>query len=183
MKKSSWILKKMGWDIKGRIPDDIKKAVLIVAPHTSTWDTVIGRLAFWHLDHDIKILIKKEAFFFPLGVILRKIGGIPVNRKKNMRMTESIAKMFDEHDELILVITPEGTRTRVKEWKKGFYHIARIANVPIALGWMDYTDKKGGVAKMFYPTGNMEKDMAEITNFYKGLRGKHPERSTTIALH
>ena len=177
MKKSSWILKKMGWDIYGRIPDDIKKTVLIVAPHTSLWDTVIGRLAFWHLDHDIKILIKGEAFFWPFSILLKKIGGVPVNRQKNTRMVETVAEMFNEYEELILVITPEATRTYVDKWKTGFYHISRLAKVPIALGWMDYTDKKGGVAKMFYPSDDMDKDMAEIMDFYKGFRGKHPERS------
>ncbi len=129
MKKSSWILKSIGWDIRGRIPDDIKKAVLIVAPHTSFWDFVIGRIAFWHLDHDIKLLMKKEAFFWPFGGLLRKLGGIPVNRQKNTRMVETIARMFDERDELILVITPEGTRAAVDKWRMGFYHIAQIAMV------------------------------------------------------
>jgi len=182
MKISSWILKRMGWDIQGRIPDDVKKAVLIVAPHTSLWDFVIGRIAFWHLDHDIKLLIKKEAFFWPFGIWLRHLGGIPVHRQKHTRMTETIAKMFKERDEFILVITPEGTRTRVEAWKMGFYHIARMADVPIALGRLDYENKKGGVKKIFYPTGDIEKDMAEIREFYKGYKGKHPKRSNTILL-
>ena len=173
----------MGWDIQGRIPDDIKKCVLIVAPHTSLWDTVIGRLAFWHLDHDIKILIKAEAFFWPFSILLKSIGGMPVNRQKNTRMVETIANMYNKHDELIIVITPEGTRARVENWKKGFYYIAQKANIPIALGWMDYKQKKGGVAKMFYPSGDIDIDMAELEKFYKGLNGKHPERSTTIPLN
>ncbi|NOY51921.1 MAG: glycerol acyltransferase [Chlorobi bacterium] len=182
MKKSTWILKQMGWDIRGRIPDGVKKAVLIVAPHTSLWDFAIGRIAFWHLGYDIKLLIKKEAFFWPFGGLLKKLGGMPVNRQKNTRMVETVAQMFHENDELILVITPEGTRKRVEKWKMGFYHISRLAKVPIALGWMDYADKKGGIAKLLYPSGNIEKDMAEINGFYKGLRGKYPEKSTTIPL-
>ena len=182
MKLSTWVLKKMGWNIYGRIPDDIKQSVLIVAPHTSLWDTIIGRLAFWHLDHDIKILIKGEAFFWPFSILLKAIGGMPVNRQKNTRMVETIANMYKKHDELIIVITPEGTRTRVENWKMGFYYIAQKAKIPIALGWMDYEKKEGGVAKMFYPTNNIEKDMAEIKEFYSGLKGKHPEKSNTIPL-
>lgn len=182
MKISTWILKQIGWEISGHIPDDIKKAVLIVAPHTSLWDFVIGRIAFWHLGYDIKLLIKKEAFFWPFGALLRKLGGIPVNRQKNTKLVETVANMFGERDEFIVVITPEGTRTRVDKWKRGFYYISQHAKVPIALGWMDYTDKKGGIAKMFYPTGDIEKDLNEIHEFYNGLRGKHPERSTTVPL-
>jgi 1-acyl-sn-glycerol-3-phosphate acyltransferase len=177
MKKSSWILKKMGWDIHGRIPEDIKKAVLIVAPHTSLWDFVIGRLAFWHLEHDIKLLIKSEAFFWPFGILLRKLGGMPVNRQKNTRIVESISHMFKDNDEFILVITPEATRTLVEKWKMGFYHIAQHAEVPIALAWIDYSKKTGGVAKMYSPTGDITKDMKEITSFYKDFKGKHPEKS------
>lgn len=181
MKKSTWILKKMGWEIWSDVPH-IKKAVLIVAPHTSLWDFVIGRIAFWHLGYDIKLLIKKEAFFWPFGVWLRKLGGMPVNRQKNTRMVETIAQLFNENEELIIVITPEGTRARVERWKMGFYHIARIAKVPVAIGWMDYKNKKGGIKKLFDVTGDVEKDIAEIQNLYKGLHGKHPERSTTIPL-
>ena len=171
----------MGWEIWSDVPQ-IKKAVLIVAPHTSLWDFIIGRIAFWHLGYDIKLLIKKEAFFWPFGLWLRKLGGMPVNRQKNTRIVETIYNMFTEHEELIIVITPEGTRTRVDKWKMGFYHIARIANVPVAIGWMDYKNKQGGIKKLFNVTGAIEKDMAEIQSFYKGLHGKHPERSTTIPL-
>ncbi|PLX10532.1 MAG: acyltransferase [Marinilabiliales bacterium] len=182
MKKSTWILKQMGWDIWSDVPE-IKKAVLIVAPHTSLWDFVIGRIAFWHLGYDIKLLIKKEAFFWPFGLLLRKLGGMPVNRQKNTRMVETIANMFQENEELIIVITPEGTRTRVENWKKGFYHIARIAKVPIAIGWMDYKNKKGGIKQLYTVSGDIDKDMTEIQGFYKGLAGKHPEKSNTIPLN
>ncbi|NOX87243.1 MAG: glycerol acyltransferase [Chlorobi bacterium] len=175
-KTATFILKLIGWKISGRLPDDVKKAVLIQAPHTSLWDFVIGKLAFWFYGYDVKLLIKKEAFKPPFGWLLKKMGGIPVNRKKNEKMVDAVARMFDEHDSLILVITPEGTRKRVDHWKRGFYYIALKSNVPVVLGYIDYPNKWGGIGKIFYPTGDFEKDFKEIEDFYRGFRGKHPER-------
>jgi len=174
---SHFILKAIGWDIKKEIPDHIKKAVVIVAPHSSYWDFVMGRISYWHMGVDTKFLIKKEAFFWPLGGLLRKLGGIPVNRGKAGRMTEAVAKMFDENDSLFITITPEGTRTLVKKWKRGFYRIAMTANVPIIFGVLDYANKTGGMKKVFYPTGNIEEDIKEIKSFYKDIKGKNPELS------
>ncbi len=174
---SDLLLKIMGWKIDNEIPNTIKKAVIIVAPHSSYWDTVIGKLGFWHMEVDSRILIKKEAFFWPFGQILKYLGGIPVNRKKAGRLTDNVAHLFDEYDSLFITITPEGTRTLVREWKLGFYYIALSANVPIVLGLLDYKNKTGGMKKLFYPTGDIKNDLAEIKSFYKGIAGKHPERS------
>ncbi|MCF6342954.1 MAG: 1-acyl-sn-glycerol-3-phosphate acyltransferase [Bacteroidales bacterium] len=175
-KTATFILKIIGWKISGEIPADIKKAVLIQAPHTSLWDFVIGRIVFWHYAYPIKLLIKKEAFKWPFGGLMRALGGIPVNRKKNEKMVDAVARMVNEHERIVLVITPEATRKRVENWKRGFYYIALKAEVPIALGWIDYPDKRGGIGPLFYPTGNFEKDFNEIQDFYRGFRGKHPER-------
>jgi len=167
----------MGWDIKKEIPDHINKAVVIVAPHSSYWDFVMGRISFWHMGVDTKFLIKKEAFFWPLGGLLNKLGGMPVNRGKAGRMTDTVASMFDKNDSLFITITPEGTRTLVKKWKRGFYRIAMAADVPIIFGVLDYTNKTGGMKKVYYPTGDIEKDIKEIKSFYKGIEGKNPEQS------
>ncbi len=174
---SDFLLKQMGWEIVNQIPENVNKAVIIVAPHTSLCDTIIGKLGFWHLEVDSKLLIKKEAFNWPYGGLLKKLGGMPVNRSKSARLTDTVAQMFNEHDSLFITITPEGTRTLVKEWKQGFYYIALAAKVPIVLGVLDYKNKRGGMMKIFYPTGDFEKDIVEIQSFYKDIDGKHPERS------
>jgi 1-acyl-sn-glycerol-3-phosphate acyltransferase len=106
---------------------------------------------------------------------MKALGGIPVNRKKNERMVDAVARMVDEHEHIILVITPEGTRTRVDHWKRGFYYIALKAKVPIALGWIDYPDKRGGIGPIMYPSGDFDKDFKEIEDFYRGFRGRNPE--------
>lgn len=174
---SDFLLKSTGWKIDKEIPDHIKKAVVIVAPHSSYWDFVMGRVSFWHMRVDTKFLIKKEAFFWPLGGLLSKLGGIPVNRGKAGKLTESITKMYDDKDSLFITITPEGTRTLVKKWKLGFYKIAIEANVPIVYGVLDYKNKTGGMKGVFYPTGDIKKDIKEIQSFYKDIEGKNPKLS------
>lgn len=174
---SEFLLKSMGWEIDNQIPADITKAVIIVAPHSSYWDFFLGKLGFWHLGVDTKLLIKKEAFKWPYSGLLKKLGGMPVNRSKSTKLTDAVTQMFNDHNSLFITITPEGTRTLVKEWKKGFYYIALSANVPIVLGVLDYKNKTGGMKKLFYPSGDFIRDIAEIQSFYKGIEGKNPERS------
>ncbi|MCX6250063.1 MAG: 1-acyl-sn-glycerol-3-phosphate acyltransferase [Bacteroidetes bacterium] len=169
------ILRFCGWRTSGVLPPGIKKAILIVAPHTSYWDFVIGRLTFWASGVKIKVLIKKEVFVGPAGWFLKRMGSLPVDRGKKNFMIDQLVQQFDESDSLIVVITPEGTRRLVKQWKKGFYLIAQAANVPIALAYIDYKEKSGGVGPIIYPTGNYEKDMVFIQDFYRDKTGKHPE--------
>lgn len=172
---ATFVLKLIGWKISGELPAGIKKAVIIQAPHTSLWDFVIGRIVFWHYGYPVKLLIKKEAFRRPFGGFMKALGGIPVDRRKNERTVDAVARIMNEHDEIFLVITPEGTRTRVDNWKRGFYYIALKAKVPIALGWIDYPDKQGGIGPTFNPTGDFDKDFKEIEDFYRGFRGRNPE--------
>ncbi len=108
--------------------------------------------------------------------MIKALGGIPINRKKNEKMVDAVARMIDERDEIVLVITPEGTRKRTETWKRGFYYISLKANIPIALGWTDYKKKQGGIDRVFYPTGDFDKDFKEIQAFYRGIHAKHPER-------
>ncbi|HQO50086.1 MAG TPA: lysophospholipid acyltransferase family protein [Bacteroidales bacterium] len=167
-------LKLAGWKIIGGIPADVKKCVILAAPHTSNWDFVIGRLAYWYLDVPVKFLIKKEAFAHPLGFLVKRMGGIPVDRKKNTNLVEQVAELFNHYDVLNVIITPEGTRKLVKEWKKGFYYIALRAQIPIALGFVDYKNKIGGFGPTFYPSGNFEEDFKMIENFYRNKSAKNP---------
>lgn len=170
------ILKIFGWDVYGGIPKDIPKCVVAVAPHTSMWDFILGRLAFWQLGLKSRFLIKKEIFFFPLGPIVKWLGGIPVDRAKKGNLVEQVADLFNSYDSLYISITPEGTRSLVKEWKKGFYYIAMKANVPIALGLLDYKEKRGGVVHVFQPSGDYNEDFKILEKYYRGAGAKHPEK-------
>ena len=169
-------LKSKGWTIFSTIPKEIKKAVVISAPHTSGWDFIIGRAAFYSKGiRHIHFLIKKEMFRFPLGGALRSMGAIAIDRGKNNTTIQLVSKMFAEHENFLLLITPEGTRSYSEHWKKGFYHIAVNANVPIVLTYIDYGKKEGGFGPVLYPSGDFEKDFKFITDFYKDMTAKYPE--------
>jgi len=170
------ILKIIGWDADWDSIPDIKKAVVIMAPHTSNWDFFIGRLAFVVQGINVSFLIKKEAFFFPFAGLLKRKGGIPVDRGRKSNIVQQVVDEFNKADELMVVITPEGTRSYVKKWRKGFYHIAMAANVPICVGYMDYKKKIGGIKKIIYPTGDIQKDCKEIVEIYKTVTPRHPEK-------
>jgi 1-acyl-sn-glycerol-3-phosphate acyltransferase len=175
-KISQWILNLFGWHTSGFLPPGIEKAVMIVAPHTSLWDFVIGRLTFAGTGPKLRVLIKKESFVFPLNLLLKALGGIPVDRGKKNNMVSNVASFFSEYESLVVVITPEGTRRLSRHWKKGFYLIALEAKVPIAVAFIDYRSKTGGVGPLIYPSGDFEKDMAIIYDFYKDKTARHPER-------
>jgi len=174
---SQGILRLFGWDTNGALPQGIEKAVVISAPHTSYLDFVIGRLTFWAIKVNIRFLIKKDVFFFPLGYFLRRLGGLPVDRGRyKSNMVGQVVKLFQENTSLLVVITPEGTRRRVDQWKKGFYLIALEARVPVALSFIDYRNKTGGIGPVFHPTGDYRKDLAFIQDFYKDKTARHPDR-------
>lgn len=176
MSLSKFVFEKAGWKYEGGMPPGVKKCVLVAAPHTSNWDFVVARLVFNFLGANAKMLIKKEAFFWPFGYFLRKMGGIPIDRSKKNNSVDQIAKLFEDHDELVILFTPEGTRKHSPKWKRGFYFASDKADVPIVLGYVDYGKKIGGIREtVFAKTGNMEADIEEIKNFYKQYQGKHPE--------
>lgn len=164
-----------GWKIANNHPKNVKKGVIVVGPHTSNWDFVIGRLAFIYYGIKGKFLIKKEAFFFPLGYFLKATGGIPVHRAQRNNITETAVKFFQEEEELFLVFTPEGTRSYNPNWKKGFYYIALKAKVPIYICYMDYERKIGGFHGEFVPTGDVSKDIQSIKDILTNYKGKYPE--------
>lgn len=175
MKKiSQWILKAAGWKLIDEAPS-LKKCVICVAPHTSNWDFIIGKLYYSAVGRKASFLMKKEWFFFPLGLFFKAIGGVPVDRSKKNSITDQLAERFDRLDEFHLAITPEGTRKPNADWKKGFYYIAQKASVPIQLAFIDYTTKEAGIATNFYPTGNVDEDLQQIKLFYKDKKGKIPE--------
>jgi 1-acyl-sn-glycerol-3-phosphate acyltransferase len=168
-----WLL---GWKIDKHSPEGVKKCVIVMGPHTSNWDFIIGRLAFVSYGIRAKFLIKKEAFVPVFGWFLKRMGGIPVDRSKNNNITDQAVKMFEEEDELYLVFTPEGTRKYNPKWKRGFYYIAQKAQVPIYIGYMDYEKKIGGFHSLFQPTGDVDKDIAYIKEVLSQFKGKYPEK-------
>lgn len=170
-----------GWKQVGTFPKELKKAVMIAAPHTSNWDLFYARAAFFIMDIPVRFTIKKESMVGPLGLLLKWLGAIPIDRnrkigslnKKN-NLVNAMIDLFDR-DELVILITPEGTRNYAPKWKSGFYHVALGANVPIVLGYLDYKEKHAGVGPIIYPTGNYEEDLEKILAFYRTKTGKHPE--------
>ena len=173
------ILKIAGYKIVDTTPHGVQnyqKAVMIAAPHTSNWDYVYTMATLYALDVPIKYLGKASLFQFPLGILIRKLGGIPVRREQKNNMVNEMAKMINESTEqMILIIPAEGTRSYSKDWKSGFYHIANTAKVPIILGFLDFNKKEVGFIDEFNPTGDYEKDLKIIQKKYIGITPKYPE--------
>lgn len=171
-------LKMIGWKTASVLDPSIKQCVLVAAPHTSNWDYPISLATLYANGVKVRFLGKKSLFNFPLGILMRATGGIPVDRSKHNNLVDNMIAMFKEHKELILMIPVEGTRSYVKEWKSGFYHTALGAKVPIVMGYLDYGKKTSGFGDLFYPTGNYEKDLVAIQNFYRQFTAKYPEKSS-----
>lgn len=173
---SQFVLRLTGWKVVYTVPH-INKSVICLAPHTSNWDFLFAKLIYASIDnHQPHFFMKKEWFFFPFGVVLRWMGGVPVDRNRKASLTDLTAEQFHTHTQYHIGVAPEGTRKAVSEWKKGFYYIALKANVPIQLAYLDYAKKEGGITKLFYPTGDEEKDLKEIHDFYKNVTPRFPER-------
>lgn len=169
-----FLFKRKGWKIAGGIPKDIKKCVLLGAPHTSNWDFVWGMAALGFFKYEVRYLIKKELFFFPLKSFFLSTGGIPVDRSKHNSLVDANVEEFNKRDELIILFPPEGTRSAVKKWKTGFYYTALKANVPIIFGYLDYKKKEAGIHPVaFYPTGNIVQDFKSLQTFYKTITPCH----------
>ncbi|MFA5906263.1 MAG: lysophospholipid acyltransferase family protein [Desulfobacula sp.] len=163
-----------GWRSEGRGPD-IDKYVLIAAPHTSNWDFVFFLLIIFKLRLPVYWMGKRSMFSWPFRGLLKRLGGIPVDRSEKNNVVNTMAKAFDASEKLIITIAPSGTRTMGGSWKTGFYHIAREAKVPIVCGFLDYKKKTGGIGPVFQVTGDLEADMAAIRSFYSGISGRYPE--------
>lgn len=172
---SKLILRLWGWRKEGEIPS-AKKFIVIVAPHTSNWDYVVGQLFYFSMGVKAKIMIKKELFFFPLNFLFKLVGAIPVERGRKTGIVDQMVEEFSKREKMILTITPEGTRKRVTEWKKGFYRIAMKAKVPVLLGYFDYKRKVVGIGDFFELSGNEKEDMRKIKMFYRDVNAKHPEK-------
>ena len=157
-KFSQWVLRMIGWKTVALVAEP-PKSVICVAPHTSNWDFVIGKLYYWSLN-------RKSSF----------LGGVAVDRSKHTSVTDQMAEEFNKRENFHLAITPEGTRKLVKIWKMGFYHIAVKANVPVQLAYIDYGKKEMGITTILYPTGDEKADLERIQAFYSNVSACHPDK-------
>lgn len=177
---SKWFFKLTGWTYTGGLPAGCKKAIMIAAPHTSNWDIIYARAAFFLMGIPVRFTIKKEWMKGPIGPIVRLFGGLAIDRNpkgvKKISMTQAMVNLFKSHDELVILITPEGTRGYAPEWRTGFYYAAQGADVPILLGYLDYAKKEAGVGPAVIPDGNIDQQVQEIKNFYRTKTGKFPEQ-------
>ncbi|WP_308551712.1 1-acyl-sn-glycerol-3-phosphate acyltransferase [uncultured Mediterranea sp.] len=164
----------LGWKTVITVPF-YEKCVICAAPHTSNWDLLIGKLFYGSLGRRASFLMKKEWFFFPLNLVFKAMGGIPVNRGKKNSLVDQLARRFASCSRFNLAITPEATRKANPEWKKGFYYIALQAQVPIMLFGIDYPSKTITCTKAIMPSGDIEKDMREIKRYFMQFTGRHPE--------
>lgn len=175
------ILRILGWRVEGMQPQT-PKYVAIVAPHTSYWDFPLALFISWHYRLKGAWLGKSEIFSWPvLGWFFRMNGGIALDRSRSQGLVERAAQVFAEREQLVFAVTPEGTRAKCNYWKSGFYHIAVKANVPIALGFLDFRRKCGGFGPLYHPTGDVAVDLDYIRAYYDTITPRHPERRSAVA--
>lgn len=164
-----------GWKIEGTLPN-VKRIVVVSAPHTSNWDFVYGMMILFGIDINAKYLIKKSAFVPIFRTILNRLGGIPVDRNNPELLVQTIADYSKNNEGVLIVVTPEGTRKKVIKWKTGFLRIAKISNSIIIPMGLDYPTKTFRLEKAFNPTGDNEKDILALKYIFKDYRGRHPSR-------
>jgi len=173
------IFRVLGWKFINKIPADLRSFVFVGAPHTSNADIIPTMAMAYFMKRNTKFVIKNQWLKAPLGIFLRSVGAIGVDKNLiqksgSKNTTELMACLFKEHKDLVLMISPEGTRSPNSNWKSGFYYIAQKANVPIVLGYADYEKKEAGLGEVIY-LSNFEEDMQRITSFYRNIKGKNPQ--------
>jgi 1-acyl-sn-glycerol-3-phosphate acyltransferase len=174
---SVWCLKLLGWQLQGALPAQAHKAVLIAAPHTSNWDLPYTLMVAFALRLNVYWMGKASIFRFPFGPVMRWLGGIAVERSKSSNLVQASAQALVQADGPVqLIVPPEGTRGQTRHWKTGFYYIAREAQVPIVLAYLDYHRRVGGLGPIFTPTGDIDADMAEIKRFYAPVKGRRADK-------
>ena len=167
------IFRKMGWQVEMTVPYR-DKCIICVAPHTSNCDFIIAELYYHSIGRTAGFLMKKEWFFWPMGVLFRSMGGIPVERSRHVSLTDRVAEAAIKAERFELAVTPEGTRSLATKWKRGFYFIALKAGLPIQLYAIDYKNKRIVCTKELVPSGDVEADMRLIMDYYRPYEGKYP---------
>lgn len=179
-KLSSLILKIAGWKVDITVPD-YPRCIICVAPHTSNWDFILGKLAYASIGRKAGFLMKDTWFVFPLGIFFRAIGGVPVPRSKQRKgsLVDYMVNRFKHSTRLTVAITPEGTRSKTTQWHTGFLRIAYDADVPIVLGAFDFPTKRVIINETFQPTGDLSADIAAVKTFYRPFTGLYPDKFST----
>ena len=165
-----------GWRPHGR-PPDLPKMVLLGASHTSNWDFPVFVGTVNAIGRQVRFIGKHSLFRWPLGGFMRALGGVPVDRRSSKDFVAQIVAEFDRHEDFVLIVAAEGTRSRTTRWRTGFYHIALRAGVPIVCAGPDYPSRRGVFGPVIHPTGDYEADMAPALAFFRSLRPRHPERA------
>ena len=178
MNLSAWILKKAGWSFKVNLemPD---KCVIVIAPHTSNWDFILGELGIHSVGMKAGFLMKDTWFFFPLGYLFKALGGIPVNRRQHGNLTQSIVEAYNSTPRLAIGVTPEGTRSANPHWHKGAIFMARDAGVPLVLAYFDYKERVVCIDRVFELSDDPEADLISIKQYYQHFNAKYPENFVT----
>jgi 1-acyl-sn-glycerol-3-phosphate acyltransferase len=175
-----WYFTVRGWKTEGQFPFELKKSVLVVAPHTHSFDFFLGLGIRKKMHFEfVHFLGKKELFWGIFGFILRQLGGYPVERSKNSNQVDQVVKIFNQKERFHIALSPEGTRKKVNRLKSGFYHIAKNANVPIVMVALDFEHKKVIFAPPFMTSENEKADKQKIVRFFKGILGYIPSNSIT----
>ncbi|OUW02448.1 MAG: acyltransferase [Betaproteobacteria bacterium TMED156] len=169
------VLGLFGWRAVGKVPKDIRKYVIIAAPHTSYWDFPMFLLVVLALRLNLNVFIKHTLFIGPIGWFLSYCGGVPIDRRAAGARVRQTVQEYENNDDMVLLITPEGTRSAQANWKTGFYHIASEAKVPVAVAFVDTAERRAGIDHFITPSGDIDKQMAEIKAFYDTKRGMRPE--------
>ncbi|GAB3345641.1 lysophospholipid acyltransferase family protein [Marilutibacter aestuarii] len=166
------VLRLGGWHVVGPLPD-IPKAVVIAAPHSSNWDGIWGFAAKLALGLEVRVLGKHQLFWWPLGPLLRRLGGIPINRAQPRGMIEQAVSMIRQADRMWFVIAPEGTRKPVEKWKTGFLKIARAAEVPVMAAYFHYPERTIGIGHLFHVGDDLDAEMARVREWYRPWIGRN----------
>ena len=174
-------LKLTGWEAVGNVPDK-PKFVMLLAPHTSNWDFLFILAILYVLGIKFFWFGKKEIFRWPVGGFFKWLGGIPVDRSLRQNTVQQIVEIIQAREQIIIGVSPEGTRSNAKYWKTGFYYIACQAQIPIVFAFLDYGRKIGGLGPILDPTGNIEVDMETIRHFYSGITAKYPDSFGNIVI-
>jgi 1-acyl-sn-glycerol-3-phosphate acyltransferase len=175
------ILRIGGWTLDDPIPDGTDHCILVAAPHTSNWDFLWTLAAFRVMDIPIRFTIKKEWMRGPVGAIIRRLGGLAIDRQQDrskadrVSYTDMMADILRQHDRIAMVVTPEGTRSARDEWKLGFYYAAQRAETPVCCGYCDYKTRHIGIAFCYLPSGDLDQDIGRMMDLYSGVTGCNPD--------
>ncbi|HEU0107163.1 MAG TPA: 1-acyl-sn-glycerol-3-phosphate acyltransferase [Vicinamibacteria bacterium] len=178
---AGWLLRRAGWTISGARPT-VARYVLVASPHSSNWDTAVMLLFAVHFGIRLRWIGKRESFRWPLGPLLRRLGGIPIDRGGGQGLVAATAEVFRGRAHLALAIAPDGTRRGLDYWRSGFYHIAQAAGVPLVLAFLDWGTRRAGIGPTMALTGNVVADMDGIRAFYAGMVARYPEQTSRVRL-